>query len=50
MADEPLFICEALGCERPADWAYIGECGDMFLCEIHGGTEPDIRWVRIDHG
>jgi len=47
MANDPPFICDALGCDRPADWAYIGESGDMFLCEFHGGAGDVDGWTRI---
>ena len=48
MSAEPPFVCEAIGCERPADWAFIGEGGDMFLCEFHGGSEDVPGWTRIE--
>ena len=44
---DPLLICDALNCERPADWAYIGEGGDMYLCEFHGGPGDVEGWTRI---
>jgi hypothetical protein len=42
-----MFGCDAIGCERPADWAYIGEGGDLYLCEFHGGNEDIAGWHRI---
>lgn len=39
--------CNAKECDRPADWAYIGESGDLYLCSFHGGTEPVEGWVWI---
>ncbi len=39
--------CEAQGCESLADWAYIGESGDLYLCVRHGGEEPVEGWVWI---
>lgn len=44
-----VFMCEARGCCRRADWAYIGEGGDMFLCDFHGGTDEVEGWTRIEH-
>lgn len=43
------FQCDAIGCDRVADWAYIGEGGDLYLCEFHGGTDVVSGWTRIDH-
>lgn len=40
--------CEATGCERLADWAYIGEGGDLYLCEFHAGTGDAPGWARIE--
>lgn len=39
--------CDANGCDRLADWAYIGEAGDLYLCAFHGGKEPVEGWVWI---
>lgn len=47
--DDDGYRCEAIGCDNPADWAYIGEGGDMFLCEFHGGKGEVDGWVRIEH-
>lgn len=41
--------CDALGCNRLADLAYIGEGGDLYLCDFHGGAGDVEGWVRI-HG
>lgn len=46
--EEVQFFCDALGCEEPADWAFIGEGGDLFICAFHGGDEPVEGWQRID--
>jgi len=41
-------MCDASGCGRLADWAYIGESGDLYLCDVHGGPVDDVPgWVRI---
>jgi hypothetical protein len=40
-------ICDVHGCDALADWAYIGECGDMFLCAFHGGHDAVEGWVWI---
>lgn len=40
-------VCDAIGCNRPADWAYIGQGDDLYLCEFHGGAEPVDGWARI---
>lgn len=40
-------VCDAIGCESLADWAYISEGGDLYLCSFHGGTEPVEGWVWI---
>jgi hypothetical protein len=47
--NDPEFRCEARGCERLADWAFIGEGNQIFICEYHGGTEPVDGWTRITH-
>lgn len=47
MANEPLFDCEAIGCERPADWAHVDQFGAMYLCEFHGGAINIEGWTRI---
>lgn len=39
--------CEAKGCDRCADWAYIGEGGDLYLCVLHAGKEPVEGWTWI---
>jgi hypothetical protein len=39
--------CEARHCDNLADWAYIGEGGDLYLCRVHGGTEPVDGWAWI---
>jgi hypothetical protein len=46
---EPLFDCDALGCDRPAGYAFIyGERVELALCERHGGTDSDIPgWLLI---
>lgn len=48
-AASPVFMCEANGCDRLADWAYIGEGGDLFICDFHGGVALIDGWTRIDH-
>ena len=35
--------CGAVGCDRPADWAFA----DLFLCSFHGGEEPVEGWTRV---
>lgn len=42
-----LLLCDANGCENLADWAYIGEGGDLYLCRFHGGEEPVEGWTWI---
>lgn len=42
--------CDANDCDRLADWAYIGEGGDLYLCSFHGGSEPVEGWTRIGEG
>jgi hypothetical protein len=44
---EPRPICDAIDCETPAEWAYIGEGGDLYLCAFHGGTEQVEGWTWI---
>jgi hypothetical protein len=40
-------VCDAVGCTALADWAYIGEGGDLYLCSLHGGKEPVEGWQWI---
>lgn len=40
-------MCEAIGCHRPADWAFIGEGWGLSVCDFHGGSEPAAGWARI---
>jgi hypothetical protein len=51
MSDEPLFICDIFRCGRPAEWAIIGESGDVYLCGEHHETQTSQRsrprWQRI---
>lgn len=50
-AIEPPFICDVTGCDVRAEWAWIGESGDMFVCPEHyeTRTQPWSRssWRRI---
>lgn len=39
--------CEANDCTNPADWAFIGDGGDLYLCVRHGGLEPVPGWTWI---
>lgn len=39
--------CEATGCVRLADWAYVGAGGDMYVCSLCGGTEAVDGWQWI---
>lgn len=39
--------CDARGCDNPADLAYIGEGGDLYLCDFHGGAGEVEGWTRI---
>ena len=39
--------CDARGCERLADLAFIGEGGDLYLCDFHGGAGEVEGWRRI---
>lgn len=41
--------CDITDCDRLADWAYIGESGDLYLCEFHGGSGDAEQWTRIEH-
>lgn len=45
-ADSPP-MCEAIDCERPADWAHADQFGAMYLCEFHGGAINVEGWARI---
>jgi len=49
--DGPPFICDVTGCDVRAEWAWIGESGDMFVCPEHyeTRTQPWSRssWRRI---
>jgi hypothetical protein len=46
----PLIHCEAVGCERPADWVYTGE-SNVYLCGFHGDPRyrrrGEVGWTRI---
>jgi hypothetical protein len=46
----PLFDCDARGCDRPADWAYIGEAGDLYVCRFHKGAACSPHWTEIAGG
>ena len=39
--------CEANGCSRSADLAFIGEGGDLYLCVFHGGAGDIEGWTWI---
>lgn len=49
MTAREAFYCDAAGCERLADLAYIGEGGDLYLCDFHGGAGEVDGWKRIEH-
>jgi hypothetical protein len=46
-AVDPPTDCDVRDCDRRADYAYIGESGDFYLCEYHFHTNP--HWRRIEH-
>jgi hypothetical protein len=47
MADRPQ--CDAIGCTRLADWAYVGPGEPLNLCRFHGGNGADIEdWIRVN--
>jgi hypothetical protein len=48
MNEDEVFHCDAQGCQSVADWAYIGESGDLYLCEFHGGAGEAPGWTRIE--
>jgi hypothetical protein len=54
MADpaiEPPFICDARGCDQQAEWAYIGEAGDLYVCRFHkGAVYGSTHWTDISGG
>lgn len=39
--------CDATGCDQLADIAYIGEGGDLYLCDFHAGIGEVGGWKRI---
>lgn len=44
MSDEPEFLCDIthVGIRQPAAaWAFIGESGDLYLCDHHYQAIPD---------
>jgi hypothetical protein len=52
-ADEPPFNCDIFRCDQLAEWAIIGESGDVYLCAEHYETQTSPRsrprWQRISH-
>jgi hypothetical protein len=43
MTIEPPFNCDIFRCNQPADWAIIGESGDVYLCAEHYETQTSPR-------
>jgi hypothetical protein len=37
--------CDVRGCRKRATWAYIGESGDLYLCDDHHHDAPN--WHRM---
>lgn len=38
--------CDVTECGRLADWAYIGEGGDLYLCLLHASEETaGWQWI-----
>ena len=50
---EPPFNCDIFRCDQLAEWAIIGESGDVYLCAEHYETQTSPRsrprWQRISH-
>jgi hypothetical protein len=50
---EPPFDCDIFRCDQRAEWAMIGESGDVYLCAEHYETQTQQRtrprWQRIGH-
>ena len=40
-------VCDAIGCERLADWHYRDQFGTLQLCVLHGGAEQIEGWEWI---
>jgi hypothetical protein len=47
MADEPPFVCDIGGCDRPVKFAYIGGAGDFYLCALHAPPEGTNTQPRL---